>query len=399
MMSPKNDLPVRTVGVEEELLLVHPRTLAPVALAESLLARDDRALRSAPEAADGMPAGSIATSKLVAEVKQEQLEVVSPPLRSLDDLCTAIRDGRTRADAAAQLVGARAVAMATCVGALRPHLMEKPRYRAMMTRFGLTMREQLTCGFHVHVSIESREEGVAVLDRIRVWLPVLLALSSNSPFWQGEDSGYSSYRYQAWLRWPSAGPTDRFGTPEGYDRVVNEMLASGVLLDGGMVYFDARLSSRYPTVEVRIADVCLEPAHAAVLAALVRSLAETASREWRDGRTPPDTSALQLRLASWRASRSGVLDDLIHPMLGVPRPARDVVAALLEHVDAALADDSERREVERVLSEIVHEGSGADRQRRVLRETGSLTAVVADALARTHSSGAAAVPGAMQAIG
>lgn len=397
MKASKEVRTVRTLGVEEELLLVDPVTMAPVALAESLLAHEESAVRAALAASTGSRhTGGIPRSKLVAEVKQEQLEVVSPPLRNLADVCAAIRDGRARADAAAQGVGARAVAMATCVGTLRPHLMEKPRYSAMMTRFGITMREQLTCGFHVHVSIESREEGVAVLDRIRVWVPVLLALSANSPFWQGEDTGYSSYRYQAWLRWPSAGPAELFGTPEEYDRVVNEMIASGVLLDEGMVYFDARLSRRYPTVEIRIADVCLEPEHAAVLAALVRALAETAAREWGNGRTPPEVSALQLRLASWRASRSGVQDELLHPLLGVPCAASEAVAALLEHADAALASSEERHEVARVLEQILAEGSGAERQRRVMRQTGSIAAVVGDALERTHSNDAAGVPDAIR---
>ncbi|MHA7180374.1 glutamate-cysteine ligase family protein [Arthrobacter sp. MDB2-24] len=73
-------------------------------------------------------------------------------------------------------------------------------------RFGLTAVEQLTCGCHMHVEIESEEEGVAVPDRIRVWLPPLLAITANSPYWNAADSGFASYRFQAWNRWPTAGP-------------------------------------------------------------------------------------------------------------------------------------------------------------------------------------------------
>ena len=81
-------------------------------------------------------------------------------------------------------------------------------------------RRQIVCGLHVHVGVGSREEGVAVLDRLRVWLPALLALSGNSPFWYGRESGFSSYRYQAWVRWPTSGPTEVFGSVEEATRAI-----------------------------------------------------------------------------------------------------------------------------------------------------------------------------------
>ncbi|MHA7286234.1 glutamate-cysteine ligase family protein [Arthrobacter sp. MDT3-44] len=95
-------------------------------------------------------------------------------------------------------------------------------------RFGLTAVEQLTCGCHVHVEIESEEEGVAVPDRIRVWLPPLLAITANSPYWNAADSGFASYRFQAWNRWPTAGPCEVFGSAKAYHAQVREILGSGV---------------------------------------------------------------------------------------------------------------------------------------------------------------------------
>ena len=160
----------------------------------------------------------------------------------------------------------------------------------------MVAREQITCGFHVHVSIESREEGVGVLDRIRPWLPVLLALSANSPFWKAENTGFASYRTQMWSKWPTAGPTDVFGSAAGYDRAIAGLIGTGVLLDEAMVYFDARLSKDNPTVEIRVADICLYAEDAAVLAAVIRALVETSAREWRLGTAPPavDTGTLRL---------------------------------------------------------------------------------------------------------
>jgi len=141
----------------------------------------------------------------------------------------------------------------------------------MAELFGLTAHEQLTCGCHVHVGISDADEGVAVLDRVGPWLATLLALSANSPFWQGRDSEYASFRYQVWGRWPSSGPAGPFGTSRAYRETIEQMVDSGTLIDPGMVYFDARLSERYPTVEIRIADVCLRAEDAVLVAALARA--------------------------------------------------------------------------------------------------------------------------------
>ena len=188
----------------------------------------------------------------------------------------------------------------------------------MAELFGLTAHEQLTCGCHVHVGISSAEEGVAVLDRAGPWLATLLALSANSPFWQGRDSEYASFRYQVWGRWPSSGPAEPFGTARAYRETIEQMVASGTLIDPGMVYFDARLSERYPTIEIRIADVCLRAEDAVLIAALARALVETEARSWREGKPAPQVRTELLRLAAWRASRSGLDDTLLHPVTGKP---------------------------------------------------------------------------------
>jgi glutamate---cysteine ligase / carboxylate-amine ligase len=154
---------------------------------------------------------------------------------------------------------------------------------------------------------------------------VLLALSANSPFWQGLDSSYASFRYQVWGRWPSSGPTEPFGTARAYRETVEQMVGTGTLLDPGMVYFNARLSGRYPTIEVRIADVCLRADDAVLIAALVRALVETEARAWRDGRAVLQPRTELLRLAAWRASRSGLDTALVNPVTGLPEQARIVV--------------------------------------------------------------------------
>jgi glutamate---cysteine ligase / carboxylate-amine ligase len=130
-------------------------------------------------------------------------------------------------------------ALGTSPVAVEPELTDSSRYQKMADAFGLTAYEQLTCGCHVHVQISSPEEGIAVLDRIGPWLAILLALSANSPFWQGRDSAYASFRYQAWGRWPCAGPTGVFGSARAYQDTVRQMVRTGTVLDTGMIYFPA----------------------------------------------------------------------------------------------------------------------------------------------------------------
>ena len=325
-------------------------------------------------------------STLALEVKQEQLEAIGPVCSTLQEMAESVRAGRAMADEAARSVGARAAALATSPLPVIPTLVPDPRYLNMATRFGLTFREQLTCGFHVHVRVISGEEGVAVLDRIRVWLPVLLALSANSPFWQGTDSGYASFRYQAWNRWPTAGPCERFGSEREYRRQIQSLLSTGVLLDEGMVYFDARLSRNHPTIEVRIADVCMDAAHATAIAALVRALVECAAQEWRAGTGAPRLSAAQLRLAAWKASESGVEGTLLHPLLNTPCPATEAVQALLAHVRPALASSGDEEQATLEVARILSAGTGAHRQRETMLNTQSLAAVVMDAVERTHGT-------------
>ena len=270
---------MRTVGVEEEMLLVDVRSGRPRAVSGQMLGH---APRRRPESAGVGVHGAVAE-----EMQQQQIEARTAPVADLTALRAEVRRWRSEAVAAARKAGSGVAALATSPLPVRPVLTRSPRYDWLEDRYQLTAREHLTCGCHVHVSVESDEEGVGVLDRIRVWLPSLLALSANSPFWNGQDSGYASYRSQAFARWPSCGPTDRFGSAEAYHRLVRTMVLSSVILDPGMVYFDARLSQHYPTVEIRAADVCFSIDEAIVVAALCRGLVETAAASGRPARRRP----------------------------------------------------------------------------------------------------------------
>ncbi|GAA5651395.1 carboxylate-amine ligase [Geodermatophilus obscurus] len=382
---------VRTVGVEEELLVVdssgRPVPLGPAALEVAArrgegetVEEHDRAERGDDEAGGGDPVG-----RLVPELKTQQLEFGTRVCTGLDDVAADLRHWRGRADAAARDVGARVAALASSPVRVEPQSTPGERYTEMAETFRLTAAEQLTCGCHVHVAVEDDEEGVAVLNRIRVWLPVLTALTANSPFWLGRDSGHASYRAQAWNRWPSSGPNELFADAAAYHRLVGELLATETIVDTGMVYFDARLSERWPTVEVRVADVALRAEDAVTLAGLVRGLVETAAGQWRAGVPAPAVRSEVVRMAAWRASRSGLTGDLVHPATGRPAPAGAVVTALLAHVRPALAAAGDEQRVAAGVAAVLDRGTGADLQRRVFAATGDLTAVVRAAVEATHT--------------
>jgi carboxylate-amine ligase len=364
---------MRTVGVEEELLVVDGETGRPLSVADRVLRRADASEAGEEHGYDDQPGGSIG-----AELQRQQVETDTPPRTDMTELEGDLQAWRDVAVRAARESGARIVASGTAPTEVSPQPHRDERYQRIMEKYGSTSAEQLTCGCHVHVAVESDEEAVAVLDRLRPWFPSLLAITGNSPFWQGRDTHYASFRSQVIARWPSSGTPDVFGSPEAYRERVEAMVATGVLLDANMVYWDARPSSEYPTLEVRIADVCLDVRDAVLLAALSRGLVDTAAAEWRDGRPPADVSSSMLRLASWQAARCGVDGDLLDPHTLAPRPAAAVLGDLLEHVRPALEANGDATLVEERLKHVLQEGNGARRQREVLARTGSMVDVVAD---------------------
>jgi carboxylate-amine ligase len=143
-----------------------------------------------------------------------------------------------------------------------------------------------------------------------------------------------------------------------------------------MLYFDARLSHRWPTVEIRVADVCLDARTPALLAALSRALVDTAAAEAADRRPPPPVPTSVLRLASWQAARSGLDGDLVHPVHHTPVSPAGAVEALLTHTGDALKANGDLPLAEAELTRLLREGNGARRQRALFEQTGSLGEVV-----------------------
>jgi len=357
-------MPARTVGVEEELMRVDP---------------DSGRLRKASHEA---VRANAADEEVEHELFLQQIETSTKPCLDAGDLERGVRAGRRAVGEAAAAAGARAVAMATPV--LRQedeHVTPKARYRRIRSEYGELAREALVCAMHVHVEVAD-DEAVRVVDGIRPWLPVLVALSANSPYWQGRDTGHASWRSQVWGRWPTAGAAEPFGDAAAYRSVTERMIEWGGGLDPGMLYFDVRLSQLYPTVEVRVADVTTEVEDAVLVALLARALVSTAAAE----DSPQSWRADLLRVAGWRAARLGLAGTLVHPVHQRLAPAREVVEALVEHARPALEDAGDLALVTGSLERLIARGTGATRQRSVFEATGDLGAVVSDLARRTEES-------------
>lgn len=312
------------------------------------------------------------------EFKLEQAEITSEPAADAGAVDAQLCERRAALINSARERGVLVAALGTSPLGTRPTRTPDERYERMHERFGRIAGEQLTCGAHVHVSIESRAEGISAINGLRAWSAVLLALSANSPFWDGADTGYASYRSVVWGRWPTAGPTARFADERDYDRTVAQLVASGAAIDEGMIYFDARLSASYPTVEIRVADVGQTVADSVLLATLCRALVDTFA-----GAESPDPPVALLRAAAWRAARYGLSGELVDVVDGRLRPAADLFERLLEVVGAALVRSCDAGFVRDGIARLLRDGTGAQLQRTDLARRDRPADVVRAAAART----------------
>jgi carboxylate-amine ligase len=223
-----------------------------------------------------------------------------------------------------------------------------------------------------------------------VWLAPLLALSANSPFWQGEDTGYASYRTQVWGRLPAAGPPEPFASLAEHDALVGAMVATGGVLDAASVYWDVRLPEKLDTVEIRVADVPSRLDEAVMLTGLCRALVRVCHERVGRGEPHPDARPELLRISHWNASRYGLDGDLVDVEARRAIPAREMIEKMLLLARPALEDHGDYEEVSSLVGESLEGGNGARRQRQTYERTGRLEGVV-DALIEETARGTDAI--------
>lgn len=349
-----------TIGVEEEFLLVDPRTGVPVG----------KNVDVARTAADfGID--------LQLEFTRCQVETSTRVHSTTEGLLRELRDLRRGAAMCAEKNDALllAVGIPPTVSDDLP-VTSTPRYRRIAEDFGILAHEQGLCGCHVHVAVPNREVALQVSNFLRPWLPMYLALTANSAIYRGIETGYASWRSLLWRRWPSAGPPPHFSSVLEYDAAVEMMLSLGVILDRKMVYWDVRPSMAFPTVEIRVSDVPATVEESALLATLVRATVMTARRDLAAGRSAPVIADDVLSAAYWKAARLGIDGEGVNPVDGHLIPARDLLGMLVDHIAPALDELGDRAFVDEAITAILVRGNGARRQLNAFRERGELGDVV-----------------------
>jgi len=250
------------------------------------------------------------------------------------------------------------------------------RYSRIEDTYQIVARQQVICGCHVHVGIDDPDLAIQVMNHVRPHLGVLLALSANSPFWHGVDSGYDSYRMQVWERWPTAGLPPELADRSAYDDLVTRLVDIEAIEDSTFLYWHVRPSGRYPTLEFRIGDVCLHVDDTVAYASLIRALAWTVQGEVLRGDSPPLPAPDLMTSAIWRAGRYGLGDRLVSPNDWTLRPAVDVLSELLDRCREALELHGDWDFVREWVGRTLREGNGATRQRQSYARHGDARDVI-----------------------
>jgi carboxylate-amine ligase len=366
-----------TIGVEEEYQIVDPHTRA----------LRQRAGRLVPRAKEDV--GDDVTSELYLS----QIEVGTPVCRTLASVRAELVRLRRAVISAARGEGC-------CIAAAGTHpfshwaeqaMTPKDRYRHLAADFRQLIREEVVFGCHVHVGIADPEAAIQVMNRTRPWLAAILALSANSPFWLGIDTGYSSYRSEVFGRFPMTGTPHPFASRAEFDELIASLTTAGIIDDGSNIYWDVRPSSHLPTLEFRVADVCMAVDETVMVAALCRALARACHDQWARNEPLDPVRPELLRAAKWRAARFGMDGELIDVRRRRSVPAWELVYDLLRFIGPWLDDAGERDEVNALVGLVRSRGTGASRQREALARSGQMEDVV-DLIVRETEVGVVDAP-------
>ena len=380
MANEQDDQLAITLGVEEEFFLVDPES-------RNLIADPDPAIFDACQQAAG-------PHKVVREFLRSQIETNTRVCSSMAELRSALVETRRLVIDAAERHGVRV--MATSTHPFADWHAQAPTAKDRQRRFAITYQEAvrrlMVGGMHVHAGFGDRDSRIRVMTALRRYLPLLQALSASSPFNGGRETGYKSYRLNVMDALPRTSLPPPLHSQADYDRLIDEYKAFDFIDDGSELWWDMRPSVHYPTVEMRICDVCTSFEDALGVAALYACLVRLLSRQNDEGALPPEPPTEIIAENRWHASRYGVLAFLGDAAFGGRVDIEDYAAKLVED----LADDARALGCEPELQRmpaIIREGTGADRQIDHFRlrrlegdsEAEALKAVVDLAIAETKA--------------
>jgi carboxylate-amine ligase len=351
-----------SLGVEEEFQLVGRESY-------ELVSRIDEILSEVEEEDEH-------EGRVKPELLQSVVEVATNVAHSVDEAMEDLRSLRARLRDAAAEREALIVSAGTHPFSRYEHqeVTDRPRYRELVEDMGWVAERELIFGLHVHVGLGSPDTAIACLNATRTFLPELLALSANSPFWQARPTGLASTRTKVFEAFPRSGLPPAFASWEEFELLVDRGIKAGSFADYTYIWWDVRPHPRLGTIELRICDAQASIGAVEGIVALVQSLVATLAEAYEDGETLPVQPVTLVDENKWRATRDGLDARLVDLDNDTERSAREAVLALVERSEPAarrLGCAAELDSVEALLAR----GTGADAQLGVYEETGSLLAV------------------------
>jgi carboxylate-amine ligase len=354
--------PPLTLGVEEEFQLLDASTFA-------LVSRIDEVL----ERVEGTPIAG----RIHPELMESVVEAASDVCRTIDDVRREVTQIRRGLGAILKPLEMRLCGAGTHAfsHAEDQRITSKDRYRALIEQLQYVARREVVFGMHVHVAIPDADLCMDVMEGVLVELPVLLALSANSPFWIGLNTGLRSYRCKVFDKFPRTNIPDTFSSWADYESFVNLLVKTNSIDNAKKIWWDIRPHPFFSTVEVRICDIPMRADESLALAALIQATMVKLYKLHSRNQGFRMYSRALIMENKWRASRYGLNGKLIDFGQEKEVPARELMLEYLEFVDDVLDELDSRSEVEYVHT-MLKNGCGAERQLQVFEETQDLKKVV-----------------------
>jgi carboxylate-amine ligase len=350
-----------TLGIEEEFMVIDPET---------------KELRShMQQIVEG--GKTLLKEQVKAEMHQAVVEVGT-------NICRNIQEARKEVTYLRKVIADLANNSGLQIGAAGTHpfslwseqeITDHPRYEEIVNQLQDTARGNLIFGLHVHVGIDNRVEGLDLMNAVSYFLPHIFALSTNSPFWEGRNTGFKSFRTKVFDKFPRTGIPEFFSSVGEYDDYINLLIKTGCIDNAKKIWWDIRLHPFFNTIEFRICDVPMLVDETIALAAVMQALIAKLYKLMKQNLNFRIYRKALISENKWRAARYGLDGKLIDFGKQEEVDTRALVHELLEFIDDVVDDLGSRKEIEYVYK-IIENGTGADRQLRVYEETGDLKKVV-----------------------
>ena len=350
-----------TLGVEEEYMVIDPKT-------RELTSHDQKIVEIA---------SAVFKDQVKAEMHQAVVEVGTGVCRNVEEAHQDISRLRKGVSEIANSLGLK-------IGAAGTHpfsnwtqqlITPNPRYDAIVNEMQEAARSNLIFGLHVHVGIADKNLAIHIMNTIRYFLPHIYALSTNSPFWEGRNTGFKSFRTKVFDKFPRTGVPEDFVDWDDFKNYVNLLIKTGCIDNAKKIWWDVRVHPFFDTIEFRICDVPMLVEESIALAALFQALVAKLCKLREQNMSFILYRRALINENKWRASRYGIDGKMIDFGKQMEVNTRALILELLDFVDDVV-DELDSRNAINVVHKILNQGTGADRQLAVYQETGSLQKVV-----------------------